>query len=85
MNTGMGSSIGYLWAAVGIGLVFGGTVQAFASMGALTAVISWAVVALVGTFVAVVGAKQVMGDSEEGMKSNPEKAVNKTDSRFGRR
>jgi len=81
----MGSTIGYLWTVVGIGLVFGGAVQAFANMGALTDVLSWAVVALVGTFVAVAGAKQVMADSEESMKSNPEKAVDKTDSRFGRR
>ena len=81
----MGSTVGYLWAAVGVALVFGGTVQTFASMGDLTAVLSWAMVALFGTFVAVAGAKRVLSTPDEGTKSNPEKAVTKTDSRFGRR
>ncbi|MEF8840707.1 MAG: hypothetical protein V5A62_03655 [Haloarculaceae archaeon] len=81
----MGSTMGYLWAVVGIGLVFGGTVRAFTYMGELTAVLSWAVVVLLGVFVAVAGAKRVMADSGGGMSSNPEKAVTKTDSRFGRR
>lgn len=81
----MASTAGYLWVAVGVGLVFGGTVQAFASMGELSAVLSWGMVALVGTFVAVAGAKQVLSDPDEGTSANPEKAVTKTDSRFGRR
>jgi hypothetical protein len=81
----MGSTLGYLWAVVGSGLVFGGTVQAFTYMGELTAVLSWAVVVLLGVFVAVAGAKRVMTDPGGGMSSNPEKAVTKTDSRFGRR
>jgi hypothetical protein len=81
----MGSRVGYLWAVVGVGLVFVGTVQAFTNMGALTAVLSWAVVALFGTFVAVAGAKRVMAESDESASSNPEKALGKTDSRFGRR
>jgi hypothetical protein len=81
----MGSRMGYVWGTVGIGLVFGGTVRAFASMGDLTAVLSWAVIALFGTFVAVAGAKRVMADADEGASSNPEKALGKTDSRFGRR
>ena len=81
----MASTAGYLWAAVGVGLAFGGTVQAFASMGELTTVLSWAVVVLVGTFVAVVGAKRVIADADAEPAADPEKALGKTDSRFGRR
>lgn len=80
----MGSTVGYLWTVVGSGLVFGGTLQAFASMGELTGVLSWAMVALFGVFVAVAGAKRAMADPDEGPGSNPEKALGKTDSRFGR-
>jgi hypothetical protein len=81
----MGSKGGFLVGAVGVALTFVGTVQAFANMGAMTAVLSWAMVTLVGTFVAVAGAKSALSGSGEGPKSNPEKALGKTDSRFGRR
>ncbi|MFC6938618.1 hypothetical protein ACFQE8_01420 [Salinirubellus sp. GCM10025818] len=81
----MGSWIGYLWSAAGVSLVFGGTLQAFASMGALMAVLSWAMVALLGTFVAVTGARRVMAASDADGRADPEKALGKVDSRFGRR
>ena len=81
----MGSWIGYLWALGGVSLVFGGTLQAFVSMGELAAVLSWAMVALFGVFVAVAGAKRVMSASDTDRRANPEKALGKVDSRFGRR
>ena len=81
----MGSTVGYLWGTLGIALVFGGTVQAFANMGELMPVLSWGLVALLGTFVAVVGAKRVLSEPENEAASNPEQALGKTDSRFGRR
>ena len=81
----MGSTVGYLWTVLGVGLVFGGTLQTFASMGDLMAVLSWAMLALFGVFVAVAGAKRALSSSEDSPKSNPEKALGKVDSRFGRR
>ena len=81
----MGSWVGYLWSAGGVSLVFGGTLQAFASMGELTAVLAWAILALFGVFVALAGAERAMSDSDAGPRANPEKALGKVDSRFGRR
>ena len=70
---------------LGIALTFGGTVRTFTSMGDLTAVLAWAMVALLGVFVAVAGAKRALSGPDGGSKSNPEKALGKVDSRFGRR
>lgn len=81
----MVSWVGYLWSTAGVVLVFGGTLQAFAGMGELMVVLSWAMVALLGVFVAVTGAERVLSDSDTGQRSNPEKALGKVDSRFGRR
>jgi hypothetical protein len=41
--------------------------------------------ALFGVFVAVAGAKRALSGSDDSPKSNPEKALGKVDSRFGRR
>lgn len=81
----MVSWVGYLWSTAGVVLVFGGTLQAFAGMGELMVVLSWAMVALLGVFVAVTGAERVLSDSDTGQRSNPEEALGKVDSRFGRR
>lgn len=81
----MASKVGLVLTSLGIALVFGGTVRTFTSMGDLTAVLLWALVALLGVFVAVAGAKRVLSSGDGGQKSNPEKALGKVDPRFGRR
>lgn len=81
----MASKGGLLLTVVGVGLTFGGTVQSFASMGELTAVLAWALVALLGVFTAVGGAKRALSGPDDGESANAEMALGKVDSRFGPR
>lgn len=54
-------------------------------MGATTEVVAWGVVVVVGLFVLSRGIIAVMTATESRDTPDPEQAVEKTDSRFGRR
>lgn len=79
------SKIGYLQLAIGTLLAFGGTVQVLVKMGATTEVVAWSVVVVVGLFVLSRGIVAVMTATGSKEAPDPEQAVEKTDSRFGRR
>lgn len=78
------SKLGYVEIVLGTAIVFGGTVQILTSMGETMQVLLWGVAVLIGLFVLAHGVVSVMstGDAEEA--ADPNKAISKTDSRFGR-
>lgn len=79
------SKAGYLQLVIGTLLAFGGTVQVLLKMGATTDVVMWGVVVIVGLLVLSRGIVSVMTATESSDAAEPEQAVGKTDSRFGRR
>ena len=73
-------------------LVVGGTLvgyvgvfNSFNSMGELQLVLLWGLVALVGLFVLMLGARRFLADARADERGDPTKALSKVDSRFGRR
>lgn len=78
------SKLGYVEIVLGTAIAFGGTVQILTSMGETMQVLLWGVAVLIGLFVLAHGVVSVMstGDAEEA--ADPNKAISKTDSRFGR-
>ncbi|MCU4719039.1 hypothetical protein [Halapricum hydrolyticum] len=80
----MSSKLGYVEIALGTAITFGGTVQILISMEETTQVLLWGAAVLIGLFVLAYGVVSVMnaGGSEEA--ADPNKAISKTDSRFGR-
>lgn len=78
------SKLGYVEIALGTAIAFGGTVQVLVRLGETQQVFLWGIAVLIGLFVLAYGVVSVMsaGDSEEA--ADPNKAISKTDSRFGR-
>jgi len=79
----MSTKRGYLTVCIGAALVYAGLFQMLANLGTVQPVILWATVALAGVFVVIRGGVTVLkGDGQS--RADPNKALHKTDSRFGR-
>ncbi|MFW6017689.1 MAG: hypothetical protein ACOCPX_02585 [Halapricum sp.] len=80
----MSSKLGYVEIIIGTAIAFGGTVQTLVSLENTQQVLLWGVVVLVGLFVLAYGVITVLRSDNSGKAADPNKAVSKTDSRFGR-
>jgi hypothetical protein len=77
--------LAYLVVAVGAVLAFGSVVRTFTVLGSMERVLLWGVAAVVGILLVAFGIGRVAtGAADEGA-ADPEEALDKTDSRFGRR
>ena len=79
----MSTKRGYLTVGIGAALVYAGVFRMLANLGTVQPVLLWAVVALAGIFVAIRGGVRVL-KTDETTRADPNKALRKTDSRFGR-
>jgi len=75
---------GVVLITLGTLLTFGGTVQLLADLTVATRVLMWGSVSIVGLFVLGRGVMTLTSDASKKQTVNPEDAVSKTDSRFGR-
>ena len=78
------SKLGYAEIALGTGIAFGGTVQVLVSFGEMTEVLLWGTAVLAGLFILAYGVVSILSDSGGDDAADPNKAISKTDSRFGR-
>jgi len=78
------SKLGYAEIALGTGIAFLGTVQVLVSFGDTTEVLLWGVAVLFGLFVLAYGVISVMSADSADEAADPNQAISKTDSRFGR-
>jgi len=78
------SKLGYAEIALGTAIAFWGTVQVLVSFGDTTTVLLWGIGVLLGLFVIAYGVVSVMNSHDGDEAADPEQAISKTDSRFGR-
>ena len=84
--THVASRTGYALVVAGSLLAFGGGLQMLRALDATNRLALWGIVALLGVFVLTRGILSVMTATEDGEDAvDPDEAVEKTDSRFGRR
>lgn len=76
----MTSKTGYAFVSVGSLLTFGGMLKMLTTVGSVTLVIAWGLVALLGIFVLMIGTKKVLTASGTKARARPENAPGKTDS-----
>lgn len=81
----MGTKTGYAQIAIGTALSFGGTMQTVIGLGATEQTLAWGLLTILGLFVLARGVVAVLSTADAGEATNPEQAIGKTDSRFGRR
>ncbi len=79
------SKLGYAEIVLGTGIAFLGTVQVLVSFGDTTEVLLWGVAVLLGLFVLAYGVLSVMSADSSDEAADPNQAISKTDSRFGRK
>lgn len=77
--------LGYVIISLGTAVTFGGILRTFMVLGSSQHVLLWGVAAIVGIVLIGYGAQVVWTGSTSQGAADPEKAVSKTDSRFGRR
>ncbi|QSG14731.1 hypothetical protein HSEST_1198 [Halapricum desulfuricans] len=78
------SKLGYAEIALGTAIAFWGTVQVLVSFGDTATVLLWGVAVLLGLFVSAYGVVSVMRTHDADEAADPDQAISKTDSRFGR-
>jgi len=79
------SETGYLMVALGVLLAYMSVLQLLLTVHTVTAAVAWGVAAAVGILTLGVGTSRVVRGGRRRSAADPEKAVHKTDSRFGRR
>ena len=78
------SKLGYVEIILGTAIAFGGTVQTLISLENTQQVLLWGIVVLIGLFVLAYGVVTVMSSDDSEEAADPNEAIGKTDSRFGR-